>query len=457
MRDILLTLVVLGLIVQTVRRAEYGAYLWTWLSMMSPHQLTYGFAQSLPWAQVSAILTLGMLPFTKARKPLPINGGIVLLLLLWAWMTVTSIVTINPTTMVWERWFFVFKIFLMLLATLMLIRGRTQINILIGILLFSVGFFGVKGGLYTLLTGGSGRVYGPPGGMLEENNAFAVALVMLLPLMYYVRTVPKNRWLRHGLTACVVLMGASILGSQSRGALVALLAMATVLGIKSRYPLRFSLVLVVLIAAGIAFMPDSWTQRMDTIQNYGDDNSAMSRLYTWRTLWNVAMERPFTGAGFRSDVQEIFDRFAPVGPEFAVFLGKRWVAHSIYFQALGEHGFIGLFLFVSIWIWVWVAAGRTAKAAEKVDGLKDWLPLLMRMCQVSTMGYCAGGAFLSLMVLDLPYYVLAIVTLGRCALKDHQRDASLAVRSPFVRPSGAPSPATSAMPIGPGMRLPGSR
>ena len=40
------------------------------------------------------------------------------LLLLWAWMTVTSVATINPPAMVWDRWIVMSKIYLMLLVTL---------------------------------------------------------------------------------------------------------------------------------------------------------------------------------------------------------------------------------------------------------------------------------------------------------------------------------------------------
>jgi probable O-glycosylation ligase (exosortase A-associated) len=232
----------------------------------------------------------------------------------------------------------------------------------------------------------------------------------------------------------MVCVGASILGSQSRGALLGLLAMAFMLGLKSKHPVRFSLGLLVLIGAGIAFMPDSWTQRMDTIQAYNADDSAMSRLYTWRTLWNVALERPLVGAGFRADNLALFERYAPRDAQYASFQGLFWVAHSIYFQALGEHGFVGLFLYLFLWAWCWVAAGRTARRAEAVPGLQDWAPLLMRMCQVSTIGFCTGGAFLSLMNADLPLYILAFVTLCRCAVDDEL------VASAAVRPAGAAAP-----------------
>lgn len=415
MRDIALTLIILGLVPLAIRRVEVGAYVWVWLSMMNPHKLTYGFANNLPFAQLFAIITLIGFIFSNRKKPLPINGGTVILLLLLFWMTVTSVFAINNQEAVWSRWIFVMKIEIMLIITMMLLRGRQQIDWLIWMIVISIGFYGVKGGLWTLVKGGEGRVWGPPGGMLQENNALAVALVMILPMMFYLAQTTSKRWIRLALYFSMGSVLLSILGSQSRGALLALLAIGFLFGFKGKYPFRTSLVLVVAIALAIGFMPDSWTQRMDTIQTYGEDNSAMSRIYTWNTLWNLAVDRPLIGAGFAADNAVTFALYGPMDARFQAFQGQIFVAHSIYLQALGEHGFPGLLLYLSLGIWTWRTAGRTARLAEGQPDLAQWVPLLMRMSQVSILGFSIGGAFLSLMNLDVPYYFLAIIVLAQCA------------------------------------------
>ena len=437
MRDILLTLFIAVLLPFVIRRPEIGAYLWVWLGMMNPHKLSYGFASTLPFAQIVAILTMVGYVFTKHKKPLPINGGTLLLFALIVWMTVTSIYAINDPQLVWGRWLFVMKINVMLLLTMMVLRGRKQIDWLVWVIVVSIGFFGVKGGFWTLTTGGGGRVWGPPGGMLEDNNSLAVALVMILPLMYYLQQTATRRWLRRSLLGAMVLVGFSVLGSQSRGALVAVLGMSFALGLKSKRPVQSSLILAAVVMLALAFMPDSWTQRMDTIQDYGGENSAMSRIYTWHTLWNVALSHPLVGAGFAADNLSVFTLFAPTDSRFDLFQGRVYVAHSIYFQALGEHGFPGLLLFTSLWIWIWWAAGRVAKQSEEFSELASWAPILMRMCQVSALGFGMGGAFLSLMNLDVPYYILVIVILTRCALEEVKRSKSQATGSNQPFPSTA--------------------
>jgi putative inorganic carbon (hco3(-)) transporter len=419
MRDILLITVFTVLLFRILRRPEVGPYTWAWVSIMNPHRLTYGFAFSVPFALIAAVFTLFSFIVSKhARRAFPFTLLTGVYLLLMGWMTVSSVASINPEDVVLERWIFVFKIHFMMCITMCMLRGRKQIETLLWVVMGSVVFYGIKGGMWTLLTGGGSRVWGPPGGMMEENNALAVGLICMLPFLYYFRGVTGKRWLRWGLTISMVLVGVAILGSQSRGALLGLLAMAVFLGAKGRKPIRFTFLLAIFLAAGISFMPAKWTKRMDTIQDYQADTSAMSRIYTWQTLWNVAVDRPLTGAGYGSDNLRLFDRYSPKDSDYNHFKGSVWVAHSIYFQALGEHGFVGLGLYLMLWILVWMTAAQNARRAEKIPELAVWAPLLMRMCQVSMIGFLVGGAFLSLMHLDLPYYIVAFVVLTKCAVDE---------------------------------------
>lgn len=429
MRDIALTLFIAALLPVALWRPEFGAYLWAWISMMNPHKLAFGFANSAPWAYIIALVTLTGLLFSKQRQAFPVTAPTMLLLSLIGWMTVTSIFALNAPDAVWDRWLFVLKIHLMLCVTLMLIRGREQLDRLIWVIVVSIGFYGVKGGLWTIATGGGGRVWGPPGGMIGGNNELAVALVLLLPLMFYLQQTVVRRWLRWALAGSMVVTVFAILGTQSRGALLGLLAVSLVLGLKGRHPWRMMVLIGLTVGLAIVFMPDSWTSRMDTLRDYQADGSAMSRLYSWHTIWNLALDRPLVGAGFGTENPALFARYAPLGPEYQAVSGGAWVAHSIYFQALGEHGFVGLALYVALGLFTWRLAAQVSKRAEGDPELSAWLPLLMRMCQASLVGFASGAAFLSLMHFDVQYYVVAIVVIADASV----RVSSAAVAKPSSR------------------------
>ena len=424
MRDIALSLIIALLLLLTFRHPAVGAYLWAWLSLMNPHKMTYGFAFNMPFAHLAALATLTALVLTKQRRALPRSPIVTVQLLFLFWMTVTSFFALAPTEEVIERWIFVMKIHLMLLVTWMLVRDAKQIRVLLWVVTLSVTFFGIKGGIWTVLTGGGGRVWGPPGGLLQGNNELAVALVMLMPLVYYLRQTESRGWLRHALTGVMVTCAFSVLGSQSRGALLALVSMAFFLGLKGKYPVRTSLGLLILMVVAIGFMPESWTSRMETIGEYQQDDSAMSRIWTWKTLLAAAIDRPLIGVGFRADNLVVFERYASLEPPFHIFAGRVYVAHSIYFQVLGEHGFVGLGLFLGLGLTVWLAAGRLARQVKDDPEFGGWVPHLMRMVQVSLIGYASGGAFLSVAYLDLPYYIMGFVVLCSAVIKERAAAAA---------------------------------
>ena len=419
MRDFIVSGIVFCLLPYILRNPVIGAYTWAWLSMMSPHRAVFGFARGIPFAQIVAICTMLGLLMSRDRKPIQATPITITLVLLLIWMSFTSAFAMAPTDQVIDRWVFVMKTQTMLLVTMMLIRGRLQIDRLIWIVVISIAFYGVKGGIWTVLTGGGGRVWGPPG-LLEGNNELAVALVMMVPLMIYMLQNTAHKWLRPALIFSIVTTCFGILGSQSRGALLAIVAIGFFLAIKSQRPVLMSVIITTGLVAVVAFMPDTWTQRMDTIGSYQADGSAMSRVYTWRTLLNCALDRPMTGAGFAADNIVVFSRYAPTDAEFASFEGTVFVAHSIYMQMLGEHGFPGLFLFLALGVTTWRTAGRLARQTKADPDFGKWVPTLMPMIQVSLMGYAVGGAFLSLAYLDVPFYFVALVALVDATWRDRQ-------------------------------------
>ena len=441
MRDILITAVVFGLLPFVFRTPRLGPYLWAWLSMMNPHKLAYGFARNFPFAYVVALSTLVSFLFAgKNRKPFPVNSITVVYLLFIFWMTFTCLFAMNKPELVYERWVFVMKIHLMLLVTLMLIRDRKPIEWLIWVVTFSVGFYGIKGGIWTILAGGGGgRVWGPPGSMIEDNNGLGLALVILVPFMYYLYQVTSKKYVRWGLLVGGMLTCISVFGSQSRGAFLSLVAMTFFLALKSKRPLLMSLLLIGMLSTSVLFMPESWTNRMQSIQTFEQDGSAMSRLYTWKTLLNLALDRPLVGGGFRTDNPLVFRLYAPtnVGDYYG---GKVLVAHSIYFEALGEHGFPGLLLYLLLGFCTWRKAGKLARQTKNDPEFGNWVPLLMRMVQVSLVGFSVGGAFLSLTHFDLPYYIVSYVILVDATVRERDKKklaADSTNRNANAAPGGA--------------------
>lgn len=387
-----------------------GVLVWTWVSIMNPHNLTWGAAQNFPVAAVVAVATLVGMLFTKDKKQFFISSPSAVLMLFMLWMCVTYLFSYFPekSTEMLSR---VLKIDLMILVSLVLLYRKQHITALVWVIALSLGFFGVKGGIFTLATGGGYRIYGP-GGFIGENNATALALIIIIPLMYFLREQATKAWQRHTWVAAMALTAIAAIGSQSRGALLAMVAMMVMLWYRGRQKILLGTLMVVGSILLLGFMPESWRARMETIGTYQQDGSAMGRINAWWMAWNLATDNIF-GGGFSIYNQTVFALYAPDPQDIHA-------AHSIYFQVLGEHGFVGLTLYLTMWILTWRWANWLRKNAIG-NPETEWAATLGSMCQVSLVGYAVGGAFLSLAYFDLPYNIMVLVVLARRWVEHYQR------------------------------------
>jgi putative inorganic carbon (HCO3(-)) transporter len=425
MRDIALATFLLGSLPFIVWRPALGVFLWVWVSVMNPHRLTYGFAYDFGFAQLIAIATLLGLIFSAQPKRLPVTPVTAALFAMAAWMSVTTLFALDTAESLpmWQR---VMKIQIMIFVTLALLHSKQHVQVLIWILAGSVAFYGVKGGLFTFRSGGEYRVWGPWGSFIEDNNALALATVMTIPLLRYLQLQAKRPWMRHALLAAMLLCGLSALGSHSRGALLAIGAMLAFMWLKSRAKVMTGIMLAVLVCVAIGFMPEKWDDRMRSIGDYEEDGSAQGRINAWTMAFNLATDRPL-GGGFQIDNLDVFSRYAPNPTDVHA-------AHSIYFQVLGEHGFVGLFLFLLLWLLVWRDASWIDRKARALEGWQ-WASDLARMMQVALVGYAVGGAFLNLAYYDVPYNLLVALVVTRILLEKQLRSAGQA--APVAAPRKA--------------------
>lgn len=407
MRDLLVVgIVILGALA-ALRRPWVGVMLWTWLSIMNPHRFTYGFAYSAPLAAVAAVsLLLGLLMTSERYSPLE-GAPVKFLLAFMVWITLSWQFGVDAEGD-YEQWKKVMKVFLLIFLGMAALRSKRHVIALVWVAAGSLAILGIKGGIFTIATGGNYRVWGPPGSFIEDNNEFALSLVMTIPLLRFLQLQLQPGWRRHLMTTAMLLCAAAAIGSYSRGALLAISAMALVLWWRGKSRVWGGLVIGVAATVLLSSMPENWSNRMSTISEYQDDRSAMGRISAWWNAFGVAKDYLF-GAGMDAARPELFMRYSP-HPDFV------HAAHSIYFQVLGNHGFIGLALFLAIFGSTYWWASRVRREALRHAEAR-WCGELAAMAQVSLIGYAVGGAFLSLSYFDLPYNVMMMVVLARLWLR----------------------------------------
>jgi probable O-glycosylation ligase (exosortase A-associated) len=435
MRDIAITLAVFGSLPFILARPWIGILVWTWLGFMNPHRLAWGFSTTMPFAMIVAVTTIVAIFISREPKKFSRQPEMLLMLVFLAWMLVTTVMAYYPA-LAWEQFNKVWKIFLMIFVATLVINTRERLQALVWVIALSIGFYGVKGGLFTLLTGGGFHVRGPEGTFIAGNNEIGLALCMTIPFLYYLQQIASHRLLRLAMLGAVMLTVVAAMGTQSRGALLGLGAMGAFLWLKSPNKVQIGLLVGVSVLVLVPIMPDTWVERMQTIRTYGEDASAMGRLNAWGMAFNLASARLF-GGGFETFRQAQFAQFAP-DPRYQAD------AHSIYFEVLGEQGFPGLALFLLIAGMTWLSASRIIRACKRNQELK-WLRDLMAMTQVSMIAYLVAGAFLGLAYFDYFYNLVVIVVIAKDLEASRHRAGN--VESPYKSDrSGAaamPSPAST--------------
>lgn len=423
-RDIFVTLVVFVSLPFILTNPYIGVYIWSWLSYMNPHRLSWGFAYSFPFAYIVALTTLTAMLFSKEPKQIPWTRETLLLVGLILWMLVTTIFAFHQE-LAWAQMEKIAKIQLMIFLTLMLISTRERLQTLIWVIALSLAFYGVKGGIFTILNGGIYQVRGPLGTFIGGNNEIALALIMTIPLLRYLQLSTHSKWIRLCLTAAMILSAIAVIGSQSRGAMLGAAVMGVFLWLKSRNKFFTGLVIAVSAMMILAIMPEQWFERMSTIKTYEEDDSAQGRINAWKMAFNLAMDRPIVGGGFETFQWDTFKIYAP-DPE------NLHAAHSIYFQVLGEHGFVGLALFLALGIATWRAGAWVIKTAKR-DEDKKWAADLAAMTQVSMVGFASAGAFLGLANFDLYYHTLCLIIIGKVILLKEQAQENQLAPNPIGR------------------------
>jgi probable O-glycosylation ligase (exosortase A-associated) len=411
MRDLVLFGIIFALLPLAVIRPFAGVLLYCWISYMNPHRLTWGAAFDFPFAKYAAIATLlgflvaaarGKVSFSRLAAP-----EMIVLLLLWLTFLITTFFAIRPD-LAWPELEEVSKILLMTLLAAMLTTDHRRFRWVLLLIMLSIGFYGIKGGVFTIMSGGESRVYGPERSFIADNTALGLALTMVLPMLYYQAKVESDWRLKRFLQIAAALTFVAALFTYSRGAFIGLVVVLLMIAL--RMPLKRKIVvgtaLAVLVPIGLTFVPGKLVDRVETIRTYNQDGSANARMVAWKTAWELAKARPWTGGGFQIiDDVRVAQKYNPG------FSSRTVGVHSVYFEVMAENGFIAFALFVSLILFSMLSLRRVRKTYRKTPDH----PYLhyANMLQAALLAYAASGAFLEFASFDLFYHLVALVVILR--------------------------------------------
>ncbi|HVS11739.1 MAG TPA: putative O-glycosylation ligase, exosortase A system-associated [Planctomycetota bacterium] len=407
LRDLVFTLVILGLLPVVWRRPFIGVLTFSWLAYMRPQDLTWGFARQQRWSfLIAAVTVAGYIASGKARSYLPTLRSHAMVLL--AVVVGISALVGSPhdnefhNRAQFNRYVEFVKIIGVALFTTAVLVRTGQLRVLMWVIALSFGFYAVKVGLVGVLTFGAGEVLQGPGGMLEDNNAFSLALCMGLPLLLEIGRSEKSKVLRRGVFLMIPLSILTIIMTRSRGGFLSLAAVVAVMVWRSRNRTLAIAMAGVLGVTALLVVPDEYIDRIKSIRDYEEDGSAMGRIAAWKTAVNMATAKPLFGVGMNM-FQRNYRQYASGAEHESIR-----VAHNAYLQVWAEYGSIALCLYLFLIGATFWSLWRLRREARR-HYYTSWIINYATMFETTLVAFVTGSTFLNRADFDLFYHLVAIV------------------------------------------------
>jgi probable O-glycosylation ligase (exosortase A-associated) len=327
-----------------------------------------------------------------------------------------------------------FKVLLLFVFMVLIFRKRLHIDTLIWAIVLALSSYAAMEAVKFILSGGGYRIVGKAGRLIDRND-LAVAINMCIPLVIYLIQITRHKWLRLGLWGLLMLNIVSIVGTYSRGGFIGLCVLGIAFWLKSNHKMALTLLVILALPVLYQSAPDDWKARQSTVSTAAEsDGSFIGRLWAWKISTMIALDNPVTGGGFRSVTdRSVWNYYAPRTPEFGPVYTRPIpeglrpkAAHNIYFQVLGDHGFVGLFFFGMMLLTALFNTMKNARLGKQYG--VDWFRYLSNALSLSLVGYGITGLNVSLAYFDLLYAVIgtvAVMTMLRWSfLPSTEKEAS---------------------------------
>ena len=412
MRDLLYHAAWLFILPLMLVSAHIAISVWIWVALLPPTDLLYGrLGFVIPFNKLAAAAAFFVLFTSQAKKDFYADK-LILLVACYA-IVVTLSYFLCPydlsfSDLQYDKFWKELVLFVLITGVMFSRHRLHQMALVISI---AFGFVMVKEGLIFLLTVGGHKIEAI--GTVGDNNGVAMALLMTIPLLLYCAKYTADRWVRLAMYVTTALGTVTVIATYSRGGFIGLLVLGLMLLKGSKYKVRALIAIAVLGGVLFTLMPENYLDRISTISEATSDDSFSIRLLAWKINYLMALDHPIIGNGLYASLNWVnwssHLGYATTWLFPSPLVLRTFVAHSIYFQVLGDTGFLGLFLFLGILVTALVKTIQTQRIARR-DPTLEWSADFARATQISMAVYCVSGGALSLVYFELLYILLAMIS-----------------------------------------------
>lgn len=427
MRDLVVLGAMLMFVPLAFTQTYLGYLLWGWAGLIALNSYMYGFMGSVPYVQLFALVT--MVAVALKRDPLALEFETNRTTNLFALFVVhgffCALLAYPNLERNWELWGNVAKTVLFCAFMPMLATSRLRIHAMVVMIGISTSFHGALDGLKFIASGGAHHAQTIP--KFGDNNHLALVLLMVVPLLFYLFQYSANKLVRLGFVASLFLTVLAVVATNSRGGLLGLIAVALWTVLRSRRKVVGVLFIAVASLLVTQLAPESWSERMGTIQEAEEDASFMGRVTAWKVSSAIALANPVFGGGFRAvQSHPVWDQFKYsqgfLGFLETPILARSGVAaHSIWFEVIGDLGFVGFLIFVALIFNTFLLRREIWKIAKARGDSLRWAGDLSDALGAAMFVYLVSGSLLSAAYFELPYVLMMVMQVVKLqVLKDER-------------------------------------
>ncbi len=389
-------------------------FLWVlaycYVDIVAPQQVSWHLLASLPLSLIVFVAAFGGWVMLDPKHNSRFTYRQVILCVLLVYCGLTTLTADYPVEAL-TKWAWVWKALVFAIFLPLTLNTRLRIEAVALTMVLSAAAIIISGGIKTAMGGGG---YGSLALLVDNNtglyegSTLAMVAIAILPVIFWLArhgTIFPKHWT---VTIFALALAFSCLlipiGTEARTGLLCLGVMAALaLRTMKRRFLYVSLGAIVLLVA-VPFLPKSYTDRMNTIENHNADESAGTRIAVWAWTWDYAKQHPM-GGGFDSfrgnkiryqkkvtatsgDTQDV---------ESSYVEDSSRAFHSAYFEMLGEQGWPGTLL----WLWLllsglWQMERIRWKWNKRTGPDEQWQAPLANALQLSLAIYMVGALFIGI-------------------------------------------------------------
>ncbi|MBH0111566.1 putative O-glycosylation ligase, exosortase A system-associated [Novosphingobium sp. YJ-S2-02] len=410
MLNLALTGFFLFLLILGTRRPFIWILCYLYIDIVAPQIISWGFLSQIPTSLIAFLAAFaGWLVFDDKRDSrFTWRQGV--LIVLFVYCGITTLTADYPAEAL-EKWAWVWKALIFAIFLPFTLRTRLRIEAVALAMVLSASALIIDGGIKTAMGGGGYgalRIFVENNTGLYEGSILSTVAIAIIPLVaWLVRhgTIFPDSWPSRIFGAALVFACVLIpVGTQARTGLVCLAVLCLLYLRTARHKVLIIAGMALAGVVAVPFLPQSFVQRMDTIENHQADQSASTRLGVWKWTLGYVRDHPL-GGGFEvylssrvsydTVVTETTGALTTVTRQQVVEEGRAF--HSSYFEMLGEQGYPGLALWLLLQIsglWQMEVLRRRYKTCK--DPQEAWVAPLANALQLTHVAYLVGSLFVGI-------------------------------------------------------------